>query len=168
MTPKEAIERLKHWPEMTELEKLHWLRVAVQIKEAMIVSGLAGRPLPWEDSEDYIRLYEEILAIVHVEEPALVFRASGNLTPADGELWEVWRELSADPHGLGGPTPPGTEVPAQSAVSGAASPKPGPQKSTSWGDTAPTGARWAGGARRGAGEGGGSAQKVHHQVPWRE
>lgn len=44
MTPKEAIERLKHWPEMTELEKLH-------------------------------------------------FQASGNLTPADGELWEVWREF---------------------------------------------------------------------------
>lgn len=82
MTPKEAIERLKHWPEMTELEKLHWLRVAVQTKEAMIVSGLAGRPLPWEDSEDYIRLCEEIL-----------FQASGNLTPADGELWEVWREF---------------------------------------------------------------------------
>ena len=82
MTPKEAIERLKHWPEMTELEKLHWLRVAAQIKEAMIVSGLAGRPLPWKDSEDYIRLYEEIL-----------FQASGNLTPADGELWEVWREF---------------------------------------------------------------------------
>ena len=82
MTPKEAIERLKHWPEMTELEKLHWLRVAVQIKEAMVISRLAGRPLPWEDSEDYIRLYEEIL-----------FQASGNLTPADGELWEVWREF---------------------------------------------------------------------------
>ena len=81
MTPKEAIERLKHWPEMTELEKLHWLRVAVQIKEAAIVSRMAGRPLPWEDSEDYIRLYEAIL-----------FQAS-DLTPADGELWEVWREF---------------------------------------------------------------------------
>lgn len=82
MTPKEAIERLKHWPEMTEMEKLRWLWVAVLIKEAVVFSRLAGRPFPWEDKKDYLRLYEEIL-----------IQASGNLTPADGELWKVWREF---------------------------------------------------------------------------
>ena len=69
MTPKEAIERLKHWPEMTELEKLYWLRVALGIKESMIV-----------------RLYEEILS-----------QASGNLTPADGKLWDCLLYTSPSP-----------------------------------------------------------------------
>ena len=81
MTPKEAIERLKHWPEMTELEKLHWLRAALRIKEAMAISAIRGQRLG-EEWEDYIKLYEAIL-----------LQAGEHLRPTDGELWEVWREF---------------------------------------------------------------------------
>lgn len=40
------------------------------------------------------------------------------MTPQTASCGRYGASFSADPHGLGGPTPPGTEVPAQSAVPG--------------------------------------------------
>jgi len=80
MTPREAIQRVRErWAVMSEMERLHWLGIALAYRRAAAISVITGRPLPPE-WDGYRELHDEIVA------------HACTLTPQDGEAWIYWRE----------------------------------------------------------------------------
>ncbi len=84
MTPREAIYRVREkWKDMSEAERIHWLTVAMRLREWMVLSLLRGRRAETEEESGLVDLYSEILA------------QAATLTPKDGVPYEVFREFFA-------------------------------------------------------------------------